>query len=130
MNTTEPLTRQPPPAPTDPPGDAPLRATQAPAYDGIADELVPLDVVVAGPPVSFVAAPLLLLALMLSAPFAVMVVLVAVWLLAVVLLATLAGILATPFLVVRRLHRGYRTSRATARPRPAIARIDSRRAVA
>jgi hypothetical protein len=129
MNTTEPLTRR---RPTEPPGDAPLHAIQAPTFDEIADEVLPLVdvVVVAGPPVSFVAAPWLLLALMLSAPFAVLVALVVVWVLAAALLAALAGALAAPFLLARRLHRGRRAARATALPRPSVVRIDSRRAVA
>ena len=129
MNTTELLTRRPP---TEPPGDAPLPAIDAPTFDGVADEILPLVdvVVVAGPPLSFVAAPWLLLVLMLSAPFAVLAALVVVWVLAAAVLAALAGALAAPFLLVRRLHRGHRAPRATALPRPSVARIDSGRAVA
>jgi hypothetical protein len=132
MNATESLTRRPAPGPTEPPGDAPLHATQAPTFGEIVDEVVPLvDIVlVAGPPVSFVAGPWLLLALMLSAPFAVLVALVAVWVLAAMLLATLAGISATPYLLVRRLHRRDRTARASAPPHASVAPIGPRRAVA
>jgi hypothetical protein len=132
MNTIESLTRGPAPAPTEPPGDAPLHAPEAPTFGEIVDEVAPvIDIVaVAGPPVAFVAGPWLLLTLMLSAPFAVLVALVAVWVLAAVLLATLAAILAAPYLLVRRLHRRDRTPRASAPSRASLAPIGPRRAVA
>ena len=96
------------------------------------DEIVPLIgvILVAGPPVVFVAGPWLLLGLMLSGPFAVLVAFVAVSVVAAVLLATLAGIFATPYLLLRRLHRRYRTSTAIAVPGAHVAQLESRRVVA
>ena len=62
-------------------------------------------VLVAGPPVVFLAGPWLLLALTLSGPFALLVAFGAVMVVAAVLLATLAGIFVMAFILVRRLHR-------------------------
>ena len=75
MNTTEPLTPPHGPGATEPPGNAPLRATQLPTFGEMVDEIVPLIgvIFVAGPPVIFVAGPWLLLCLMLTGPFAVLV---------------------------------------------------------
>jgi hypothetical protein len=55
-----------------------------------------------GPPVVFLVAPLLFLALLLAGPFAVVVTMVAAVLAAAALLVAIAALLATPFLVVRR----------------------------
>jgi hypothetical protein len=85
---------------------------------------------VAGPPVIFVAGPWLLLALMLIGPFALLVTFVVVGLVAAALLVTLAAILAAPFALVRRLHRGYRASQAISVPATQAASLHSRRVAA
>ena len=79
------------------------------------DEIVPIVgvIVVAGPPVIFIAGPWLFLGLMLAGPFAVLVAFVAVWVVAAMLLTTLAGMVATPYLLVRGLLRRHPMSRAT-----------------
>ena len=60
-----------------------------------------------GPPVVFVAAPWLLLGLVLIGPFAVVVTLVVALLAAAALLAGIAAILATPFLLFRRVRAAH-----------------------
>jgi hypothetical protein len=96
------------------------------------DEIVPLIglVFVAGPPVIFVAGPWLLLCLMLTGPFAVLVAFVAMWVVAAVVLATLARIFATPYQLLRGLHGRYRTSHAIAVPGVHVASLESGRVVA
>jgi hypothetical protein len=83
------------------------------------DEILPLIgvVFVAGPPVIFIAGPWLLLALMLSGPFALLVALGAVMVVAAVLLSTLAGIFVLTVFLACRLHRTYRMSPALGVPR-------------
>jgi hypothetical protein len=84
-------------------------------------ETIPLVGVIAGygPPVIFLAGPWLLLGLMLSAPFAVLLTLIAVMLLAAtVLVALTAAILGAPYLLMRRL-RGVRARRASRSDRAA-----------
>jgi hypothetical protein len=77
------------------------------------DEIAPLIdfVPVAGPPIIFLAVPWLLFVLMLAGPFLLLVTLVAVALGAVALVALTGAILATPYLLVRRL-REHRAARA------------------
>ena len=67
-------------------------------------ETVPfiLFVAVAGPPVLFIAAPWVLLALMLAGPFALLVVIVTALVAATILIACIATILVRPLLVMRR----------------------------
>jgi hypothetical protein len=86
------------------------------------DDVLPVIgvVFVAGPPVIFLLGPWLLLVLMLSGPFALVVAFVVVGLVAAALLATLAAIVVAPFVLVRRLHRTYRSARATGVPVPQI----------
>jgi hypothetical protein len=98
---------------------APLPASGCPTFGEIIDEILPLIgvVFVAGPPVIFIAGPWLLLALMLSGPFALLVAFGAVMVVAAVLLATLAGIFAMTLILVRRLQRTYRMSTALGVPR-------------
>jgi hypothetical protein len=72
-------------------------------------------VAVAGPPVIALAAPWLLLVLMLSAPFAVLVAFALVALVAVGAVAALAGIVAAPYLLLRHLHRRYRAGQLVVR---------------
>jgi hypothetical protein len=116
MTATEPLTPPPPASATTPGGDAAPCALpspiQRPTFGEMLDDVLPVIgvVFVAGPPVVFVAAPWLLLALMLSGPFALMVAFVVAGLVAAALLVTLAALLAAPFVLARRLHRRYRES--------------------
>jgi hypothetical protein len=82
------------------------------------DEFLPLIgvILVAGPPVILIAGPWLLLALMLSGPFALLVAFGAVMVATAVLLATLAGTFVMASTVVRRLHRTDRVSPAAGVP--------------
>src|SRR5690242_10602708 len=74
-----------------------------PSLGDMVDETVPLVlfVAVAGPPVLFLAAPLLLLALLLAGPFAVALVVVAAVVAARALIACVAAILAALYVLVR-----------------------------
>jgi hypothetical protein len=94
--------------------DAPLTATKRPTFGEMLDEDLPLIgiVFVAPPPVTLVAGPWLLLALMLSGPVALLFAFMAVLVVAAVLVATLVGVFAMPYILVRRLHQRYRTSPA------------------
>jgi hypothetical protein len=79
-----------------------------PTFGEMAAEIVPLVDAVAGygPPVIFLAGPWLLLGVVLSGPFAFLLVLVAFMVVAAtVLVALTAAILAVPYLLVRRLRR-------------------------
>src|SRR3954462_15615644 len=98
-----------------------LAPTERPTFREMLDDVLPVIgvVFVAGPPVIFLAAPWLLLVLMLSGPFALVVAFVVVGLVAAALLATLAAIVVAPFVLVRRLHRTYRSARPTGVPGPA-----------
>src|SRR3954452_23623866 len=125
MSTTEPLTQTPPPSPTTPWDDSAPCASlspERPTFREMLDSVLPVIgvVVVAGPPVVFVAGPWLLLVLMLSGPFALLVAFVVVGLVAGALLATLGALVVAPFVLVRRLHRRYRAARATGVPVPQI----------
>jgi hypothetical protein len=84
--------------------------TTEPTFREMLAETIPLIGAIAGygPPVIFLAGPWLLLALMLSAPFAVLLTLVAVMLVAATVLVAL---LAAPYLLIRHL-RTYRARRA------------------
>ena len=98
---------------------------------GVLDELLPvIDVVpVAGPPVLFLAAPWLLLVLMLAGPFALLVtlaVLVVATVLLVALAAAVAGaLLASPYLLARRViaHLAARPRRTAPVPAPAASLV-------
>jgi sterol desaturase/sphingolipid hydroxylase (fatty acid hydroxylase superfamily) len=84
-------------------------------------------VAVAGPPVIALAAPWLLLVLMLSAPFAVLVAFAVVAVVALAALAALAGIVAAPYVLVRHLHRRYRAGQLVVRI-PRRLRVGAQRA--
>jgi hypothetical protein len=126
MHTTEPLTPMPPASVTTPwsddAHDAAIAASGPPTFRDMLDDVLPVIgvVFVAGPPVIFLAGPWLLLVLMLSGPFALVVTFVVVGLLAAALLATLGALVVAPFVLVRRLHRTYRSARATGVPVPQI----------
>ena len=127
MATTEPLTPTPPASATTPWGDAAPCASpsplERPTLGEILDDVLPVIgvVVVAGPPVIFVAAPWLLLGLMLSGPFALLVAFVVVGVVAAALLVTLGAIFAAPFVLVRRVHRRSRSAQAISVPVPQFA---------
>jgi len=89
-------------------------ASEDPTFGAMLAETIPLIGAIAGygPPVIFLAGPWLLLALMLSAPFAVLLTLIAAMLVAAtVLVALTAATLVAPYLLIRGL-RGYRARRA------------------
>src|SRR3954462_8225083 len=100
-----------------------LAPTERPTFREMLDDVLPVIgvVFVAGPPVIFLAAPWLLLVLMLSGPFALVVAFVVVGLVAAALLATLAAIVAAPFVLVRHLHRTYRSAPPIGVPVPQLA---------
>jgi hypothetical protein len=106
--------------------------SDGPTFGEIVDEILPItDVVfVAGPPVIFVAVPWLLLALMLSGPFAVLVALMVLLAGVVVLFAAIVAIVATPCLVVRGVYRRYRAAHAMRVPRTHLAPLDRPRVLA
>ena len=107
MTTTEPLTSP----------------TESPTLRETLDDVLPVIgvIFVAGPPVVFLAAPWLLLVLMLSGPFALVVAGVAVVLAAVALVAALAAVVAAPFVLARHLHQRYRSAPAVSVPVPQVA---------
>jgi hypothetical protein len=117
MNTT--VLIRPPAAsdravsPSDAGQNASTSASEHPTFGEMLSEIVPLIGAVAGygPPVIFLAGPWLLLGLLLSGPFAFLLTLLAVMLVAAtVLVALTAAILAAPYLLIRRL-RSYRAHR-------------------
>jgi hypothetical protein len=118
MNTTALI--RPPAAPgraastNDAAHNAATSASEHPTFGEMLAEIIPLVGAVAGygPPVIFLAGPWLLLALMLSGPFAVLLTLVAVMLVAATLVIALAAaIFAAPYVLIRRL-RSVRARRA------------------
>jgi hypothetical protein len=115
MSITTPLTRPHGPAATEPPGDVLHGEAQRPTLAETVADIAPVIgvIFVAGPPVIFIAGPWLFLVLMLSGAFAVLVAFAALWVVATVLLTTLVGIVATPYLLARGLVRRHRMSRAT-----------------
>jgi hypothetical protein len=112
-------------------------ASKHPTSGEMLAEVVPLICAIPGaapPPVIFLAAPWLLLALMLSGPFAFLVTLVVVMVVAATVLAAITAailaILAAPYLLVRRL-RGHRARRASSHDHAAqIVPFDSPRVAA
>jgi hypothetical protein len=141
MNTTELI--RPPAAPgrgvrqTDAGHDASSSASERPTFREMLAEITPLIGAVPGaapPPVIFLAGPWLLLALMLSGPFAFLVTLVVFMVVAatvlVALTAVVLAIVAAPYLLVRRL-RGHRARHAFSSDRAAqLVPVESPRVVA
>ena len=80
-----------------------------------------------GPPVVFLAAPWLFLALILSGPFALVITLVLGFVVTAIVVAGIAALLATPYVLVRRLRAAHRP---LARPAAASVQVDLRRVVA
>jgi hypothetical protein len=111
MATTELFTPRRVPSPPEPWSDVRRNARPAafdePSFGEIVDETDPLvgAVPLYGPPVIVLAAPWLLLSLMLAGPFAVLVTLVLALVAVGVLVALIGTILATPFLLVCHLRR-------------------------
>jgi hypothetical protein len=114
MNTTEPIGATASAPPT--------------LGDMLADILPVLETVfVAGPPVVFVWAGTVLLALMLAGPFALLVTLIVVLVTAAALVTLAGAILATPYLLVRHL-RGLRVRHTTSYMEPPLVAVESQRA--
>ena len=92
------------------------------AYGEIVQETEPLSgaVPVYGPPIALVAAPWLLIGLMLAGPFALLVTIVVAIVVAAGLVVLIGAILAAPFVLARRL----------LRVRNPIGHVEARRAVA
>jgi hypothetical protein len=82
-----------------------------PDFGDMVDETVPLIffVAVAGPPVLFIVAPWLLVALLLAGPFALALVIVAALVAARAVIGCIVAILAAPYLLLRR-HRAAEAS--------------------
>lgn len=78
---------------------------------------------VAGPAAIFIAAPWLLLGLMLAGPFAFLVTFVLVVVAAAVLVALTAAIVAAPFVAARHIRRSWAAHAPTGRPVPWDARL-------
>lgn len=124
MTSTEPITPPPPESAPASWGDggpsASVTADERPTFREMLDDVSPVIgvVFVAGPPVVFLAAPWLLLALMLSGPFALLVAFVVVAFVAAALLACIAALVAAPFVLVHRLHRRHGSAQAIGIPVP------------
>jgi hypothetical protein len=116
MNTTQPIT------------------PSTPGSAGFGDQLAEIleltrTVFVAGPPLLVAGAANVLLALMLAGPFALLVTLVVALVAATALVALAVAILATPYLLVRRV-RGHGVHRTTSDGQPQVVALESQRAVA
>jgi len=113
------------------PSDGPISTSAQPLDDGLQDIVSLLGVVpLAGPPIILLAVPLVLFGLLITRPALLLLTLV-VLLLACAALLTLAGaIVASPFLLARRLrrHRLARTQRSAAAAR--FVPVGSRRGLA
>ena len=120
MSTTELITPPRAAGPPEPWSDERRTARAvASAHPTVAEILAETDdlvefVPVAGPPVVLVLGPWVFLALMLAGPFAVLVAFVVMVFAATVLVGLTGALIASPYLLVRRL-RGYRTRRASRR---------------
>jgi hypothetical protein len=127
MTRTDRITPSPPEATSAPWGDggpsASVAAEERPTFREMLDDVLPVIgvVFVAGPPVVFLAAPWLLLVLMLSGPFALLVAFAAVGFIAAALLVCVAALLAAPVVLVRRLRRRHRSAHAIGIPAPRFA---------
>lgn len=109
MKTIELITHPDSSGAVDPRSDP--RGLEPPSRGEMLGEIVPLigTVAVAGPPVVLLAGPLVLLALLLAGPFAVLLTLVVLLVAAIAVVALIAAILASPYLLVRYL-RGRRAA--------------------
>jgi hypothetical protein len=109
-----------------------IRPSEYPTFRQALAETIPLVGAIAGygPPVIFLAGPWLLLALMLSAPFALLLTLIAVMLAAATVLVGLpAAILATPYLVMRRVHKVRERRESRSEPAARLVPLGSARVV-
>jgi hypothetical protein len=126
----------PRPEPVTPDPNASTSASEHPTSGEMLAEIIPLIGAIAGygPPVIFLAGPWLLLGLMLSGPFAFLVILVLFMLVAAtVLVAVTAGILAiltAPYLLVRHLRRHRARHASISAPTVQVGAIESPRVAA
>jgi hypothetical protein len=105
----------------------PLDSTERTTFREMLEDVLPVIgvVFVAGPPAIAVAGPWVLLALMLSAPFAVLVAFAVVVLAAVAVVAALAAVVVSPYVLARHLQhvRALRAAnREVVAAQPSIAR--------
>jgi hypothetical protein len=111
--------------------------TETPTWGDMLDEVASLlgVVFVAGPPVLLLLGPWALIVLMLAAPFAVLIALAVLFIATLALVAITGAILASPYLLIRRLVR-HRLERRVAvqasisAPSPRLLPAGSRRAAA
>jgi hypothetical protein len=105
-----------------------------PPTDGeILGEVGPLVgvVPVAGPPVVLLAGPVVLLALLLAGPFAVLLTLVVLLVAVIAVVALIAAVVASPFVLVDRLRGRRAAARAySSAPAPQLVRAESPRGAA
>jgi hypothetical protein len=125
MTTTELITSPRASNPLESWSDARLAVSAEPPVREVLAETLPLIGVipVAGPPVVLVAVPWVLLALMVAGPFALLFTFVLLFVAAAALVGLIGAMLASPFLLVRRVreHRARHASlRAPAAPRVAV----------
>lgn len=136
MNATQVVRPSRPPSATEPWTDARRNArpsaSDPPTFGELLGKTLQLIgvVVVAGPPVVLLAGPLLLLALVLIGPFALLFTLVVLFVVALVLVALTGALLAMPFLLVSHLreHRAVHASISAPAGQPVS--VESRRAIA
>jgi hypothetical protein len=105
--TTPPRASSPPEPWSDARRDARPAGSVEPSFEDIVDEINPLVGVVPlyGPPVVVLAAPWLLLSLMLAGPFALLDTLVVALAAVAVILGLVCAIVAAPYVLVRHLRR-------------------------
>jgi hypothetical protein len=86
-----------------------LITSEEPTFGETLDEALPLvdTVPLYGPPVIFLAAPWLLLCLMLAGPFALVFTFVVLLVALAVLIGSICAIVAAPFLLVRQIRRRH-----------------------
>ena len=111
MHTTEPITST---------------TSRSPTRGDLHAELLPVigTIYVAGPPVLLLWAGTVLLALMLAGPFALLVTLVALLVVAMLLVALAGAILASPNLLIRHFRR-HRAEHAVAHAAPRLTTVRS-----
>jgi hypothetical protein len=129
MTTTELIRPPRASSPTDR-SEARPAASASPTFAEVLDETLPLVGVipVAGPPAVLLVGPLVLFALLLVGPFALLVTLAVLLVAAWALVALIAAILASPYLLVRHLRARWSGARSPLRaPAPRRVRQGSRR---
>jgi hypothetical protein len=128
MTATEPVTSPRTPSPpdrSDARPDAPRATSASPAVAQMLSETLPIVgfIPVAGPPALLLLGAWVLFALMLVGPFALLVTLALVILVAAVLVGLIGAILASPYLLVRHLHKRWAEAKASiSAPAPRLPR--------